>query len=309
MLTPTPLVCSVSLSWNRRRDTLECLRSILASDYPNVRATLVDNASTDGTVEAVRSELPAVATCVNPVNLGYAAGINIGLRRAVAQGADYAWIVDNDATVEPHTLARMLEVAEADPSAGLLTPKILFYSKPDVIWCAGHKRRRLTLAPIDGRLGVADASLNGAPRPMDYAPCCGLLIRRSVLEQVGLLDEHYFIYYEDLDFCLRAQQGGFQLLNVPAARVYHKVATSAGQDSPLQKYYLARSSVHFYTRHTRRLHRLLIVPYRLGSALRSVSRALFQRKPRVASAYLQGLRDGLAEVHRKADIPRQKGIR
>jgi GT2 family glycosyltransferase len=304
----TPLVYSVTLSWNRREDTLACLRSILASDYPSLRAVLVDNASTDDTVEAVHAELPAVTTLVNPVNLGYAAGVNVGLRYALEQGADFVIIVDNDAVIAPDAVMRMLSVAQARPAVGLLTPKILYHDEPDLIWFAGHKRRPVTLAPIAGSMGKPDAQLDGGPRPMDYAPCCGLLIRRAVLERVGLLEERFFIYYEDLDFCIRAKASGFELLNVPDARVWHKVSASAGEGTPLQKYYLARSSVHFYFRHTSRWLLPLIVLYRLGSATRTVTRVLCHGRPDVASAYLRGLRDGVAEVLWGADIPRQRGL-
>ena len=274
-----------------------------------MRAVLVDNASTDGTVEAVKSAFPAVTTLVNPVNLGYAAGVNVGLRHALEQGADLACILDNDAVIALDALSRMMRVMQAHPSAGLLTPKILYHSMPDVIWYSGHKRRRVTLAPIEGSMNVRDADLNGDPRPVDYAPCCGLLIRRAVLEKIGLLEERFFIYYEDLDFCIRAQENGFELLNVTEARVWHKVSASAGDGSPLQKYYLARSSVRFYFKHTPRWYLPLIVLYRLGSASRTVGRTLIHGKPQVASAYLRGLRDGVAEVFGQAEIPREKGLR
>jgi hypothetical protein len=257
----------------------------------------------------VHAELPEVTCLVNPMNLGYAAGVNVGLRHALRRGADFVIIVDNDATIAPDTIRLMRDTAHANPKAGLLTPKILYYSMPKVIWCAGHRRRAFTLAPIDGSMNQPETSLTGGPRPIDYAPCCGLLIRRSVMEQVGLLEERFFIYYEDLDFCIRSREAGFDLLNVPEARVWHKVAASAGEGSPLQKYYLARSSVYFYFRHTPRKHRPLIALYRLGSATRTIIRALRHEKPQVASAYLRGLRDGVAEVFGKSNIVREKRLR
>lgn len=311
MRTPinTPTIHSVTLSWNRKDDTLDCLRSILTSDYANVRAILVDNASTDGTVEAVKSTFPDVVTLINPVNLGYAAGVNIGLRYALDQGADFVCILDNDAVIAPDAWTRMMSVMQAHPSAGLLTPKILYHSMPGVIWYSGHKRRKVTLAPIGGSMNMRDAELNGDPRPMDYAPCCGLLIRRAVMEKIGLLEERFFIYYEDLDFCIRAQESGFDLLNVTDARVWHKVSASAGDGSLLQKYYHARSSVRFYYKHTPRWYLPLIVLYRLGSASRTVGRSLIHGRSQIASAYLRGLRDGIAEVLGGKSIPRDRGLK
>lgn len=303
-----PLVYSVTLNWNRKKDTLDCLQSVLASSHPNVRAVLVDNASTDGTVEAVHSSLPQVTTLVNPTNLGYAAGVNVGLRYAMEAGADYVLILDNDAVIDSQALKLMVDVAQARPSVGLLTPKILFHNTPDVIWCAGHNQRPVTLAPIDDDLGKSASEIQGRPRPRDYAPCCGLLVRRSVLEQVGCLEESFFIYYEDLDFCIRTRESGHRLLNVPDARVWHKVSASAGQGTPLQKYYLARSSVHFYLRHTPLWFLPLILLYRMGSGIRTVTRSLLDRKPAVARAYLRGLGDGLRETLVGADISKHRGL-
>lgn len=303
------LIYSVTLSWNRKEDTLACLRSLRDSDYPNLRAVLVDNASTDDTVVAVHAELPEVTTLVNSTNLGYAAGVNVGLRHALEQNADFVLILDNDATIAPDALTHMMCIMHSDSTVGLLTPKILFYNQPDIIWCTGHKQRRVTLAAIDDDLGKHISEVEGAPRPRDYAPCCGLLIRRSVLENVGLLEEKLFIYYEDLDFCIRAGEGGYKLLNVPDAKVWHNVSASAGSGSPLQRYYLARSSVHFYLRHTPGWLKPLIVLYRAGSAVRTVSRALLHKRTDVARAYLQGLKDGIAEAVFGADIARHRGLK
>ena len=299
-MTP-PTIYSVTLSWNRREDTLACLASLVASDYPNLVCVLVDNASTDGTVEAVRAAYPHVVVIENPKNSGYAGGVVLGIQHALERGADFIWIVDNDAIVAPDALTIMLREQCHQPPAAVLTPKVMFYARPDVIWSMGYECRPITLARTHSWEGQPMSSANGPRRPAVYAPCCGLLIRHDVLKTIGLLDTYFFIYYEDLDFCLRARQAHVQLFSVPEAKVWHKVSASAGEESASQKYHLARSSVRFYRKHTPVILRPIIVLYRLGSAIRTTLRALRHRRPDVVQAYWRGLRDGWRDALKQSD--------
>lgn len=300
-MTSSPTVYAVTLSWNRRDDTLACLASLAASNYASLVCVLVDNASSDGTVAAVRAAYadgaqPPVVVIENPVNSGYAAGVVIGIRYALAQGADFVWIVDNDAVVAPETLCVMLQAQQQNPSAMALTPKVMFFSRPDVIWSMGYDCRPITLARTQSWEGQPAALATGPRRPTTYAPCCGLLVKREVWEQIGLLDTGFFIYYEDLDFCLRLRDAHLQLYSVPEAVMWHKVSASAGEGSPRQKYHLARSSVRFYRKHTAGWLLPLIFLYRLGSALRTTGRAWRLRRPDVVRAYWRGLGDGWRDL-------------
>jgi GT2 family glycosyltransferase len=214
----------------------------------------------------------------------------------LAQGADFIWIVDNDALVAPNTLTAMMTAQQQEPPAAVLTPKVLFFSQPDMIWSMGYDCRPLTLARIHSWEGQAATSAAGPRRAATYAPCCGLLVRRDVFSRVGFLDTDYFIYYEDLDFCLRMRRAGCQLYSVPEATMWHKVSASAGEGSPLQKYHLARSSVRFYRKHTAWWLYPVIFLYRLGSALRTTWRAWRQRRPDVIRAYWRGLCTGCRDL-------------
>lgn len=294
-----PVVYAVTLSWNRREDTLACLSSLAASGYPRLNCILVDNASSDDTVAAVRAAFPCVNVIENPDNSGYAGGVVIGIQQALEQGADFIWIVDNDALVAPNTLSVMMAAQRQEPPAAVLTPKVLFFSQPDVIWSMGYDCRPLTLARTRSWEGRPAASGTGPRRSTTYAPCCGLLVRRDVFGRVGLLDTCYFIYYEDLDFCLRVRKAGYQLYSVPEAMMWHKVSASAGEGSALQKYHLARSSVRFYRKHSARWLYPIIIPYRLGSALRTTWRMWRQRRFAVVRAYWRGLRNGCQDLFRQ----------
>ncbi len=288
-----PTVAVVIPTWNRRDDLLACLASVEAMGYPRLHVIVVDNGSTDGTAEAVRARFPAVEVIRSETNRGFAAGSNLGLQRALQREADYVLLLNNDVVVAPDTLARLVEVAEAHPEVGLLGPSVWYHDAPQRLWSAGYRCRPVTLSEQPPR---------GDPRGtepyfVDTLYGCALLIRREVLETVGLLDGRFFMYYEDKDFCQRMRAAGWRLMVVPTARVWHKISPSTsgsrGLGTPFQKYHMARSSVLFFAKHTPRWLWPVVVPYRLGSGLRTVARALRHRRPDIAAAYVRGLWHGL----------------
>lgn len=288
---PAPLVAIITLNWNRRDDTLAFLASCAALRYPRLHTIVVDNGSADGSPEAVAAAFPGAEQIRNGANLGFAAGMNAGLRRALALGADYAFLANNDTTLAPDALGRLVAAAE-EGGAGMVSPAIYYASAPHRIWWLGG---RLRPALLEVRRYEAPPERHD-PRPfaVDFITGCGMLIRRDVLERVGLLDESFFMYYEDSDYCLRARRAGVCVLVEPRAAMYHKVAqSSGGSESPNERYQMARSSVRFFRKHARPWQLALIVPYRAGSAARTLVRLAGRRRLDAARAYLRGLRDGL----------------
>jgi GT2 family glycosyltransferase len=289
------LVYVVTLTWNQKEDTLSCLDSLVQMRYPHIQLLLVDNGSVDGTVEAVRKRFPDVEIIVNPSNLGFAGGFNVGMRHALAQGADFVFIINNDTFVEPNILDELLAYA-APPDVGMLAPKIFYADDPNRIWSLGGKRHPLTLemtAKADGQMddGQWDRVLE-----QDYLVGCALLVKRQLLEEVGLFDTGYRpIYYEDVDYSLRARQAGYRLLLVPTAHMWHKVSASGGgSGSPRERYLMALNSVRFFRKHVRGWRWLVVVPYRLGSAIKTTIRLLVQGRTDSVLSYWRGLRDGFA---------------
>lgn len=285
-----PAVAAIILNWNRRDDTLACLDSLQDVDYQNLQVILVDNGSTDGTVAAVQQRFPDVEIIRNEANLGYAAGCNVAVREILRREIGYVLLLNNDTVVASDMLTRLVAVAEATPEAGMLGPTIWHFDAPQRLWAGGQRVRPITLS---GQPPQGDP--HGAqPYEVGYIFGCGLLLRRQLLDDVGLFDERFFMYYEDQDLCRRARTHGYRLLIVPEAKMWHKVsASTGGEGTPLNKYYLARSSVLFYAKHTPRWLGPLIALYRLGSAARTVGRVLRRGQPAVAQAYLRGLIDGL----------------
>lgn len=292
-----PLVYAFTLNWNRREDTLACLVSLAALDYPHKRLLLVDNGSTDGTVAAVIARFPNVEVIANERNLGFAAGANVGLRHALAQGADYIFFINNDAVADPQLLNHLL--AAAAPQVGMVAPKIYYADDPRRIWSVGGMRHPLTGEQTGDARNTVDEGQWQDVAERDFLVGCAILFSRAFLETVGLYDERFFMYYEDADLSLRARDAGFHLLLSPHGHVWHKVAgSSGGGDSPNERYWMARSSVLFFHKHIHGWQWLIVVPYRTASALKTVSRLLLRRRHDSARAYVRGLRDGLSDLRR-----------
>jgi len=224
-----PLVALIVLTWNQRDLTLDCLDSLAALDYPAQRLEIivVDNGSTDGTAQAVRERYPTVTVLETGENLGFAGGNNVGLRRALQGEAEYVMLLNNDTVVQPDFASQLVAVAESDRSIGIVGPKMYFADPPDMIFAAGSlvlwDQGRLHHRGIWQRESEVGPLYAEAAEDVDFVVGCGVLFRREVVEQVGLLDLRYYLNYEDVDVCIRAHQAGYRVRYTPRAVLYHKV--------------------------------------------------------------------------------------
>ena len=227
-MSESPAVAIVILTWNGKADTLECLASLRDVSYPSLQLIVVDNGSADGTAPAVRQSFPTATVIENSLNLRFAGGNNVGIRDALNHGAEYILLLNNDTTVERDFLQQMVEAALANKGVGMVGPKIKYYHDRQRLWYAGGRIewwkgwishigvREIDHGQYDSRLAT------------DYVTGCCMLVSRELLLKVGMLDESYFIYGEDADWCIRAARAGFRLLYEPHAVIYHKLSVSAG---------------------------------------------------------------------------------
>ncbi len=242
----SPTVTIILVNWNGLRDTLACLASLRQLDYTAYQVIVVDNGSADDSVMQIRTQYPEVTLIEAGENLGFVGGNNLGLQHPQAQRADNALLLNNDTEVQPDFLRLLVDVAESDPQIGMVGPTIYYFEQPNTIWSAG--------GTIDWRTGLTSmvnlnepdtGQLGTVPRPMDFVTGCALLIKRPVMDKVGLLEPRFFAYYEETEWCVRVSRAGFKILHVPQAKIWHKISIVARAASPQVHYYMTRNRLLF----------------------------------------------------------------
>jgi len=240
---------AVVLNLNGGEDVLDCLESL---KNERVNILVVDNGSTDGSVVAIRKKFSKVKIIENKKNLGFTAGNNIGIRYALKQGAEAVLLLNHDTIVEKGFLELLLK----NP-ADIVGPVIKFKRKGKLIYDHGGKVDR-----IFGRNYHLESGKRGKTRKIDYVSGCAMLIRRPVFEKIGLLDEIYFIFYEDADFCLKARRAGFKIAVESKSLIFHKL--SEGKKKPWRMHFhLLKSNFIFINRYVPLYRRKLAYDYLL----------------------------------------------
>ncbi len=251
MLTHEPRVSFIILNWNSFEVTLACLLSLRKLDYNNVEVVVVDNGSVDFSADKLAEAAPEIRLIRNPTNLGFAAGCNVGMRNALSRGADYVLLLNNDTIVAPDFLSQLVRVAESDSKIGALNPKILFFDRPDLLNYAGGVHKRWRLYPITIGLFQRDDGRYDEIREVSFLTGCALLIKSEVVRKIGVFEEVYFHFYEDVEWSLRAVQAGYKGVYVPTAKIWHKehYVTDKNQADGFIEFHLARNNVIFVRKH------------------------------------------------------------
>lgn len=212
----------VVLSWNSREMTRECIQSLLAMEADSFHILILDNGSHDGSVEYLRETFPQVEVIANGRNLGFAAGCNVGMKRAVAENFEYVLLVNNDTSVAPNLLGELLAEAGRSPHAGMVSPKIYYADHPDRIWWAGGTFSLWQGLPHHTGFNDKEDGRYETARTVDWATGCVVLLRCAALREAGLFDEKIFANSEDLDLSLRMRSMGWQIRYAPKAKLWHK---------------------------------------------------------------------------------------
>lgn len=290
MASNLPLVYILILTFNNCKDTTQVITSLKKMSYRNFQIVIVDNHSTDETVSVLRESYPDIHLLLNPKNLGFSAGINVGIRYALKNKTDFVLLLNNDVLVDVMMLTHLVNAMASD--IGAASPLIYYLDEPNKIWSDGFFRDKLFLEMKGGRRNQVEFNSKDAPFDVDYLLGCAILIDTAIFDQVGLFDERYFFYYEDLDLSLRIKQFGYRLITVPQSKMWHKVSGTAGAGSTFRTYHMAKGSVIFSRKHASGLQKVAVFFLRLGSTLKKSFVFLVNKQLSHFCYYWQGLWDG-----------------
>jgi hypothetical protein len=280
----------IVLNWNGERVIGPCLSSLKRVVEPELKIIVVDNASSDRSLEIIRREAPEAELIVNDANLLFAEGNNVGLRRAMERGGSRFLLLNNDTEVEPTFAAAMLAALEREPTAGIVGPKILYDGDERRIWYGGAGFYPMMWIPRHRNIRRIDGTFPERGGETGWVSGCALLVRREVIDAIGLLDPLYTIYCEDVDFCLRARRAGWRCLYEPTAVVRHKVSSSSGGGfTPFKLEHRIASTFRLHRRFKPLWWRALLFPvHALGLAV-LVGALLCGGRPALARGAMRGV--------------------
>ena len=242
------MVSIVSVNYNSTGVTRDLLSSLRKITYPNTEVIIVDNGSVDLSCHALEADYPEIRLIRLADNLGFAGGNNVGIQ---ASKGEFILLINNDAEVTPGFMEPMLDIFEQDPEAGMVSPKIVYHNRGELVQYAGSDG----INPWTGRgrkrgnheIDKGQFDQVGETR-LVHGAC--MLLPRRLINEVGLLYEDYFLYYEEHDWAERAKKKGFRVYYAGTSKVYHKASVSTGHESPLKSYYMARNRIMFLRRNT-----------------------------------------------------------
>ena len=289
-----PLVSAVVPTLNRKDDLLHCIESVIDSSYENIEIIVVDNASTDGTGEAVRQLYPNVKLVRLGENTGVTGGRNVGARMAKGE---FILFLDHDMIVDKELVKNLVNALKSK-SVGAAGSIIYYFDEPKKIWAAGTSINMLT-----GKISFNNIVIDDRAYAEVQVLPAAIMVRREVLEKVGLFDGIFFAVYEDTDFCFRVKEAGYKVVCVPNAKAWHKVPV----DEKLQElhvlsrsYYIARNRIIFMKKHASRKNLIIFLTFFVPIYVAYYTwRSLRRWKFRYGMDYWKGVLDGIREILKK----------
>ncbi len=270
---------AVIVNLNLKMDTADCIRSLVRAGIELKRVIVVDNGSTDGSLAYLREQFGADLVLIDAVeNRGYAAGLNLGIKKGLEAGAGWFFLMNNDTVVDESFFERLGAAVEAHPEAALFGPLILYYSEPTKIWYLGDTLIPGTLITRNPYRGKIDRGNLPETVPVDFVHGCGMLVSRAVFERIGNFDDWSIIYAEEVDFIWRARRAGFKALGVPGARMWHKISTIMGKQKPRTRYLRVRNQIRFYRRYAAGLSLVVMFFFTILRCTSLAAADLFKRQ-------------------------------
>jgi GT2 family glycosyltransferase len=287
----------VVLTWNGREVVRACLDSLRPAIESGHRVVVVDNGSADGTADLVRTAFPSLELIETGANLGFAAGNNVGIRHALAKGAELVVLLNQDATVAPDCIDELVAASARHPDAGTVSAKVYEMREPERLWFAGATFTTRTGRSRHVGQGEIDRGQFDREREIDRGCACAMLLTRRMLDEVGLLDEELFLYCEEIDLALRERKRGFLDLLAPRAHAWHRIANCADMPRRSDRYYYqTRNLLHLLDRDAPLRGELQRLTRRVSVMLEMLAELRAERAGRGSA--LRGIFDGSRDAAR-----------
>lgn len=332
-----PRVSIIILNWNSWRDTVECLESVFQNYYLNYNVVVVDNHSNDESLERIReycngkikfdspffkynpnnkpidfqetnkdietgNDIKSSKKLIlikNDKNDGFAEGNNIGIRYVLDNlDSDYIMLLNNDTVVDKEFLVEMLKVFEKDNKIGIIGPKIYFYDDPNRIWFARGKISWKFCRGLNIGYNEVDTGQYNDIVEMEYASGCAFLIKKEVINKIGLIDKRFFLYFEEIDWTMRSHESGYRSLFVPNAHIWHKVSkTGGGLKGKIGLYYITRNRWLLMKKWANKTDFSFFVIYQaVGAFVIPLFLIIYYKKPELFLTYYRGLYSGISTM-------------
>lgn len=233
-----PKIFIIVLNFNGQDVLMQCLSSVYQSDYLNFEVVVVDNNSSDESLEQAKKSFSRAYFIKNSENFGFSRGNNVGIRWALEKFADYILILNNDTILEKITLSELVQAMQRNESAGIASP-IIFSADDRTVWFAGG-----TINWRKMRTNHVHEIKSDSPYLSEYISGCAMLVKKAVFREIGIFDERFFLYYEDADFSMRAKKAGFDLFIIPSAHIKH--LEQSNNKNALKTYWLVLSGLMFF---------------------------------------------------------------
>jgi len=330
-----PSVAIIILNWNGWSDTVECLESVYQINYPNYHVVVVDNNSSNNSIQKIKeyadgnlevkskffkynSNNKPIKKSIyindefksninlkynkqlfilkNEINYGFAEGNNKGIKFVLNNlHSDYILLLNNDTVVDENFLTSLVFEAEKYEKVGLVGPKMYYYNNPDIIWSIGGEIDWKFARGLHKGNNKLDKGQYEKKKKFDYINGTAVLIKREVIDKIGLLDKEFFLYFEEADLALRASQVGYISQYIPHAKIWHKVSKSGGGISkPIGLYYITRNRWMFMNKWAKKSdYKVFIVSQIIGAIIFPLILSIYYRNSALFRAYYSGLFDGI----------------
>jgi hypothetical protein len=292
----SPLLTIIVLTWNNFADTAECLHSLRKLNYPQYNVVLVDNGSTDGSIERLQSEFPEVKIIKNGKNLGYAGGNNIGIEYALSKDADYIILLNNDTIVDVNLATELIQASHETGNLGIFGCVNYYYNDRKKIQFSGGIFNWKTGDIIDTTRHKIDKGQFQLLKEVDTVVGSCLFLPTTIIKTVGLLDNRYFLTFEESDLCCRVKKAGYKVYTYMGAGIWHKVSvTGQAQKKGLNilTYYAVRNRFLFLIRNSPKQFLPVSLTYHIARTAVYISKEIRNRNTAQAKLLLFGLRDGI----------------